>query len=577
MSTPWLADASVSPGPWGSPGVWQYSANAGASWSAYSGGAVAQVIGPAGTQRYRTQINIPAGTTGNWSFTASGDIWDGSCCPDWFVYYDGNPVAAGFQYNPATAVLPATPGVHTIEIWVSRSQFAGGQTRLFTVSSRYPAVAVEPIPCDCCPGSTAVACYSRDVAASELLANGNFNASTGTGAASSVGPGWTQDPGYAPCGSNIFAAPCSAGSWSYFTTNAGQVTAGAGAAIPALGGRSMAINVSNVPTAAFMRWNNVQLVQGRRYRFRCRAAIIYGPFAVALYIDNVRVAPMSVPPTSLTWTVTDVVFTWTGTTGAHSVSINSDSTVFAGNDHAFDDFSLASFPDARAFMMICDGESTWFDVDTGAELTATERATMRDCPTDRTFAPVAIEPHVRVMSISWGIPLPAAADEENGDFTPAFMSSVGAVSTNPGFWHPPYPTPPFNPAPCDAGALMEFDWTGAPTTSVTWTYRRDPNSDSPAISGNTYYWSAPGLGITNFDFGVRPMGQLGVGQSVDSAEVGGYKARLTLVSVGNPSGLTNNLAMFENTGCGAGRMHAHPNNTFSDQPQTYRIEFFQLR
>lgn len=174
----------------------------------------------------------------------------------------------------------------------------------------------------------------------ELLTNGDFSLSTGQGAGSVAGPGWTT--GYTACGPNLFNTPCGAQRWAFFTTNAGQVTGNypGSTLIAALGGRSMAVNVAPNLAVPIIQWANVPLVTGQKYRFRCQAAKMNDPFSVALRIDGVIVQALADPVAADVWTTTDVVFTWTGSTGNHTVSINSNSGVAGGNDHAFDGFSL---------------------------------------------------------------------------------------------------------------------------------------------------------------------------------------------------------------------------------------------
>lgn len=176
----------------------------------------------------------------------------------------------------------------------------------------------------------------------ELLANGNFEQSTGVGAASSIGPGWTTD--YVPCGPNLFAAPCGGGRYAFFDTNGGQVTGNypGSTNIPVIGSRSMAVNVSNVPNAAIVRWTNIPLVNGQTYRLRVSAAQFNNPFSVAVRINNGVDGVFAVtPPTALSqWQSTVTDFVYTGPTGNQTVSLNSNSTALGGNDHAFDNISL---------------------------------------------------------------------------------------------------------------------------------------------------------------------------------------------------------------------------------------------
>lgn len=168
------------------------------------------------------------------------------------------------------------------------------------------------------------------------LANGDMEASTGIGAASSVGPGWNTD--YDPCGPNLFVLPCSAGNYSFFTTNSGQV---AGGNYPALGARSFAVNVSSVLTDRIIYWDDIYLENGKTYRLHGDAGCIFGPFAIDIRVDGTLITPLNTVACGTNiWASTDTEFVWTGPTGLHTVSLNSGSTVFGGNDHVLDNITL---------------------------------------------------------------------------------------------------------------------------------------------------------------------------------------------------------------------------------------------
>lgn len=168
------------------------------------------------------------------------------------------------------------------------------------------------------------------------LSNGDMESSTGVGATSSIGPGWNTD--YAPCGPNIFSAPCSAGKYAFFTTNSGQV---AGFNYPALGARSFAVNVSSTLTDRIIYWDNIYLENGKTYRLHGSAGCMFGPFAIDVRVDGNVIAPLNTVACGTNiWADTDTTFVWTGTTGLHTVSLNSGSTVFAGNDHVLDNIRL---------------------------------------------------------------------------------------------------------------------------------------------------------------------------------------------------------------------------------------------
>lgn len=275
-------------------------------------------------------------------------------------------VAPTTSWQTFSGTWPKPAGVTQV-----RMEFTGGPG-VTGSNAGLDAVFLDFIPasvlCECCPIGQ-VRCYTEvdnsvhrafamlcdgdivwidengneiEAEGPELLANGDFEASTGIGAASSIGPGWQTD--YVPCGPNIFAAPCSAGRYAFFTTNAGQATGNAVNAVPiqVIGTRSMAVNVSSVLTADILRWVNIPLTNGRTYRFSCMAAVIGFPFGVSLFVDGVAISALTPPPVVSVWTPTTVDFLWTGTTGNHTVSIRSNNTTFGGNDHAFDGFSLRS-------------------------------------------------------------------------------------------------------------------------------------------------------------------------------------------------------------------------------------------
>lgn len=183
-----------------------------------------------------------------------------------------------------------------------------------------------------------------------LLSNGDFLQSTGVGATSVAGPGWTTTY-TVPAGGNLFAgAGAGAATWAYFTTNAGQVTGNYPAAVPvqALSGRSMAVNVGPVLTTPVIQWANIFLESGATYAFELDAAAFNAPFSLAIRIDGNLIAPVTAPVAVSVWEKTRTTFTWTGTTGFHTVSMNSNSGAAGGNDHAFDNFALRRVFDANA-------------------------------------------------------------------------------------------------------------------------------------------------------------------------------------------------------------------------------------
>lgn len=247
----------------------------------------------------------------------------------------------------------------------------------------------------------------------ELLVNGDFEASSGFGQTSVIGPGWTSQycvvgnpapPCFRPPGNNLFSGSGSGGSMAYFTTNAGQVTGGDAAAIPALGARSLAVNVGQVTTVPIIQWSNIPMVNGQSYRLQVSAAIIYAPFGVAVKINGGVDGDFQVssPTAARQWQTTTTDFMYAGPTGNQSVGLFSNSAVFGGNDHTFDDISLRTLaPDlepceccpvsgavecydagvagnGNAVSMVCDGELTWFDIETGIAIPVD--ATIGVCP-----------------------------------------------------------------------------------------------------------------------------------------------------------------------------------------------------
>lgn len=337
--------------------AWGRSANSGATYTSPATNSN-QVVGPVGTERYRHIFTIPAGLDGTFDVTVSGDIFDNSVNTNAQVWYDGV-----FQGNvvplagPTTFNLPVVPGSHTFELRIGGSDSAGaGNTTAPVVSATYNnATQAFGDLCNCCPLNLD---GQRCTSGQELLTNGDFEASSGIGATSTVGPGWISS--YVPCGPNIFNVPCGAQTFAYFTTNAGQVTGNHPNAvpIPALGTKSMAVNVAGNVNIPVIQWLNIPMVNGRTYRFRCDAAVIGFPFALAIRVDNTVIGPLTAPAVQSVWTPTELEFVWTGNTGAHNVGMFSNSGAAGGNDHTFDNFSLIEEP-VPAFPMRCDGTVQW--------------------------------------------------------------------------------------------------------------------------------------------------------------------------------------------------------------------------
>lgn len=222
-----------------------------------------------------------------------------------------------------------------------------------------PYVTSGPVTYGCTSPSATAQVYAAcgDVPTAQftegpnLLENGDFNRSSGVQTDSLAGPGWTTS--YTACGPSIFAAPCGASTWAYFTTNAGQVTGNNPAATPyeALGQRSMAVNVGSNLNLPIIEWANVYLENGKTYELSADAGVIFAPYDVALKIGGPTAPgglfPLSTPPTG-NWGKTTVVFTWAQPSGYTSVGLYSNNAAAGGNDHVFDNFSLHTIVAASA-------------------------------------------------------------------------------------------------------------------------------------------------------------------------------------------------------------------------------------
>ena len=230
----------------------------------------------------------------------------------------------------------------------------------------------------------------------ELLTNGDFEQSVGQGASSVAGPGWTS--AYIMCGPNLFNAPCTGGRMGYFTgpTACQLMPSGPCATIPVLGSRSLGVNVGQSLTTPILEWANIPLVTGRQYRLTVTAAIVFGPFAVAVKIDGGAQGqyPVTAPTVAGQWQTTITDFEFTGPSGNYPVGLYSNSTAFAGNDHTFDNISLRAaaddvpcsccpltqeircHPAGRAVAMNCSGNVVWFDLETGGVVDASN---ITDC------------------------------------------------------------------------------------------------------------------------------------------------------------------------------------------------------
>ena len=362
----------------------QSSVDSGTTYLAYTLGNNVTNIAGSQTTRFRGNVLIGAAlfaSNPTYVLRMVGDLHDAPANDLGYVYVDG--VLIG-RYTPAltgaTFQLPAlSTGNHTIE-WRHGTSSAGGLSAVSTLQIEYVTtksieiiktlapdgtwlsntlreadgtVIAQPLPTNQsytvgeCPiinkGYVSIIPSCAEVGSSlitygeNLLANGDFLVSTGTGATSNPGSGWTTN--YTPA-ANIFAA--GANTYAFFTTNAGAVTGGNAIAngIPALTGRSMAVNVSGTLTNSILQWTNVYLVNGLGYNFQADAAIINAPYGVAIYIDGVLFTPLTTPAVNGAWEKTNTPFTWTGATGYHTVAVRSNNGAAAGNDHCFDNFEM---------------------------------------------------------------------------------------------------------------------------------------------------------------------------------------------------------------------------------------------
>ncbi|UJV42982.1 hypothetical protein [Streptomyces sp. AMCC400023] len=128
--------------------AWQESRNFGTTYNPAPAPAVTtEVAGGTGAQRYRTQFTIPAGITGTWTATVSGDIYsNGINLPARLVYDGVNQGNVSPLPGPTTFTLPATPGAHTVELWIGQAPATGGGLTIPVVTFDY-----VPPACGCCP------------------------------------------------------------------------------------------------------------------------------------------------------------------------------------------------------------------------------------------------------------------------------------------------------------------------------------------------------------------------------------------------------------------------------------------
>jgi len=175
-----------------------------------------------------------------------------------------------------------------------------------------------------------------------LLENGDFQKSSGLGATSNPGAGWTT--AYTPA-NNIYASGVQ--TYAFFNTNASVVTNAAAAGVLALTGRSMAVNVGPNLATPIISWANIYLENGYQYALEADVAMLGGPFGVDIRINGAVVVAMTAPPTLNTWRKTQTVFTYAGATGYATIALHSNTAAAGGNDHCFDNFTLKRVTAAR--------------------------------------------------------------------------------------------------------------------------------------------------------------------------------------------------------------------------------------
>lgn len=365
---------------------WQYSDDGGRTFVA-AVATQAHVATTSGLRQWRYSFNVPealpnAVTRDQLRIILTGDIFNAGDLVGGQLYLDGSRIAANTGTDGAFTsewVSSLGSGPHTL-IWIEgASTIAGNTAPLFSAQIRttqpvrivdtiidngtlitvetdifnianvlIPRVANDQLvfgDCDEASGERAASVVKQcaDVGRGvvvfgpELLTNGDLALSSGIGATSVAGPGWTS--GYAPSG-QIYTS--GANSYGFFNTNGGQLTGNSPIATPlaALTGRSMAVNVGPNPAIAIMSWANVYLSKGSTYTLECDAGVISFPFGVAIQVDGVMQVAVTAPAVASVWTKTQSTFTFTGTSGYKTVSLNSNNTAPGGNDHVFDNISL---------------------------------------------------------------------------------------------------------------------------------------------------------------------------------------------------------------------------------------------
>lgn len=155
-----------------------------------------------------------------------------------------------------------------------------------------------------------------------LLNNGDFSQSGGTAA----GPNWATDY-------TIVAGPA-------IPSTAGQMALDSTGGIA--GTKAYAVNVSDVLTSRIFYWSNIYLEAGQTYQFSVDLKWngTPDPLSIGVSIDGGAYVVTLAGTLANTWQSVAGTFTFTGATGYHVVSVNSNSAILAGNDGLFDNVAL---------------------------------------------------------------------------------------------------------------------------------------------------------------------------------------------------------------------------------------------
>lgn len=143
---------------------WQMSTDGGGSYAAAPAPASSgQTVGPTGTQRFRQLFTIPAGLTGTFTVTVSGDIFANPPNVPARVFYDGVDQGivqnAGDNHGPTTFTLPVVPGAHDFQLLIGQATGAGATVPVISANFDGVTLAGSATPACCCPVMTEARCY----------------------------------------------------------------------------------------------------------------------------------------------------------------------------------------------------------------------------------------------------------------------------------------------------------------------------------------------------------------------------------------------------------------------------------